>query len=175
MEGYDVSYSSAAQVQTQTNMPSVRSISWCRASCGGIASQRTFCWLGRESAAGSSWQTLGSRSTPQKRGLSHALALWTTWLQRYHSDKEPYQTSHHAQVSRATGARFPTLAFGDTQRVCVQVVMCPEKSHPLENKEKALLGYTLRYQHLTLKKSIQLLIFKKSTAYEHSLFGCLLS
>ena len=28
------------------------------------------------------------------------------------------------------------------QRMDLQVVMCPEKSHPQENKEKALLGYT---------------------------------
>ena len=28
------------------------------------------------------------------------------------------------------------------QRADTQVVMCPEKSHPQENKEKALLGYT---------------------------------
>ncbi len=28
------------------------------------------------------------------------------------------------------------------ERVSMQVVMCPEKSHPQENKEKALLGYT---------------------------------
>lgn len=28
------------------------------------------------------------------------------------------------------------------QATAAQVVMCPEKSHPLENKEKALLGYT---------------------------------